>query len=807
VYPQAQSRAVQARFAITLVLFLLSGATGLIDQLCFSKYLTYVVGSTAHAVSAVLAAFMAGLAIGAHFGGKLALTVRRPLAAYGVLELLVALTVALCPFAFRALTPAYVALAQALPDSLAVVSALRWLLAMIVVIVPTTAMGATLPLLSRAVGLSDQTAGETPRVRERRLAALYAINTLGGGLGALLSAYAVLPALGLKNTLFASAALSALIGVLAFVLDRAPQEAVPSSKPDSEAPPQPVADVISAPAAAQGWVLVALAFASGWLVFACEVVFTHVLAVIIGNSAYAFGLILAIFLLCLCLGASQAQRLHRRLAADALPLSLAVTGLMLALTLPLWDRMPLIFAGSGKVVESFVGREAVRALVAFTVLFVPTTLMGLTFPLLLQRVATFPRAPQWVGRLVAVNTLGAVVGALLTGYAILPRLGSQNTLIAVALIFAGAALTTPRTQKGVARRGLMVLCAATGFVAVLMPRWDPARLTLGANVYFEAELKPAQVLMVREDVHGGVTTVVEREGVRTLYTNGKFQGNTGWEMSAQRFFAHYPSLFVSHFGRALVVGLGTGTTLGTVNAYPWREIDVVEISPAIAEAARTYFGHVNRHALDDRRVRLIHADGRNYMLLSKRRYDLISMELSSIWFAGASNLYSREYYKLVKDNLAPGGIFEQWVQLHHIRRRDFGTILHTLRLEFPHVALFLGGGQGIIVASMSPLRASQARTAELESQPAFLETVPQKRPLMTLFDDLLVENQGLDRFLEETAARSGVRLSELISTDDNLYLEYATPRGNVLPWSAREALVAELKRFRDETAPSRMIAP
>lgn len=796
---------MQARFAITLVLFLVSGATGLIDQLCFSKYLTYVVGSTAHAVSAVLAAFMAGLAIGAHFGGKLALTVRRPLAAYGVLELLVAATVALCPFAFKALTPAYVALAHALPDSLAAVSALRWLLAMIVVIIPTTAMGATLPLLSRAVGLDEQ--GTTRRTRQRRLAALYAINTLGGGLGALLSAYAVLPALGLRNTLFVSAALSALIGVLAFALDRAPRDAVQDSSPESDAPALPGADAVPAPAKAQGWVLVALAFASGWLVFACEVVFTHVLAVIIGNSAYAFGLILAIFLLCLCLGASQAERLHRRYGADALPLSLAVTGLLLALTLPLWDHLPLIFAGSGKVVQSFAGREAVRALVACTVLFVPTTLMGLTFPLLLQRVATFPRAPHWVGRLVAVNTLGAVAGALLTGYAILPELGSQNTLLAVALIFAGAALTTPRLEKCVARRGLMVLCAATGFIAVIMPRWDPARLTLGANVYFEAEEKPARVLMVREDVHGGVTTVVERDSVTTLYTNGKFQGNTGWEMSAQRFFAHYPSLFVSHFGRALVVGLGTGTTLGTVNAYPWRDIDVVEISPAIAEAARTYFGHVNRRALDDPRVKLIHADGRNYMLLSQRRYDLISMELSSIWFAGASNLYSREYYQLVKKNLAPGGVFEQWVQLHHIRRRDFGTILHTLRLEFPHVALFLGGGQGIIVASVSPLRASRARTGALERQPEFLETVPEERPLMTLFDDLLVENQGLDRFLEETAARSGVSMENLVSTDDNLYLEYATPRGNVLPWSAREVLVADLKRFHEEESVARMITP
>ncbi|HMJ10531.1 MAG TPA: fused MFS/spermidine synthase, partial [Polyangiaceae bacterium] len=529
---ETRARATQARFALTLVLFLFSGATGLIDQLCFSKYLTYVVGSTAHAISAVLAAFMAGLAIGAHWGGKLALRVRRPLAAYGVLELVVAVAVVLCPFAFKALAPAYVALARALPDSLALVSALRWTLAMIVVIVPTTAMGATLPLLSRAVGLSEEASGGSRRMRERRLAALYAINTLGGGVGALLAAYAVLPALGLRSTLFVSAALSALVGVLALALDRTPGASVDEAPSESvPAPSAPTTALVPAPTAAAGWVLTVLAFVSGWLVFACEIVFTHVLAVIIGNSAYAFGLILAIFLLCLCLGASQAQRLHRRYSADALPISLAVTGLALALTLPLWDKLPLLFAASGKVILSFTGREVLRAFVACSVLFVPTTLMGLTFPLLLQRVASFPLAPRWVGRLVAVNTLGAVVGSLLTGYVILERLGSQNTLLAVALAFTAAALTVPRS--GMLRRALMVLCASTGFVVLFMPRWDAARLTSGANVYFEAEEAPARLLMVREDVHGGITTVAQRGDVLTLYTNGKFQGNTGWEMAAQ----------------------------------------------------------------------------------------------------------------------------------------------------------------------------------------------------------------------------------------------------------------------------------
>jgi spermidine synthase len=308
-------------------------------------------------------------------------------------------------------------------------------------------------------------------------------------------------------------------------------------------------------------------------------------------------------------------------------------------------------------------------------------------------------------------------------------------------------------------------------------------------------------------VHGGVTSVTRHDDVLTLLTNGKFQGNTGWEMQAQRFFAHYPSLFVRRFDTALVIGLGTGTTLGTLAAYPWRRLDVVEISPSIVDAAARFFEGANQGILGDPRVNLHLEDGRNFLLVTQQKYDLISMELSSIWFAGAANLYSSEYYALVRRHLERGGIFQQWVQLHHIHRRDFATVLNTLRLHFPHVALFYGGGQGIIVASESPLRTSGERLTELEARPAIAKVIPEGKRLRELLEDILVVDRGLDRFLASAAKEAGVPLSELVSTDDNLYLEYSTPKGNVLPWSARDRLVSELLRYRDEAEVGRLIVP
>lgn len=788
--------------ALTLTLFVLSGATGLIDQLCFSKYLSYIVGSTAYAVSAVLAAFMTGLAIGAHFGGKATIKVTRPLRAYGLLELIVALAVAGTPFAFHFLTPLYASLARGLPNSLVTLSIVRWLTALGLVVIPTMAMGATLPLLSRSFD-TGEAGPEASALRERRLGALYAINTLGGAVGALLAAYLILPALGVDGTVFASAAGSAFIGVLALVFGSrllvAPHVAVAESE-----------SAAREPAAGEQRPLFFLAFVSGCLVFAAEVVFTHLLALIIGNSAYAFGLILAAFLSCLFLGASRASWAQRRFGDAALPLGLALAGLGLALSLPLWDKLPYFFDNTGEVLTSFTAREATRGIAAFLMLFIPTTLMGLTFPLLLQRVARYAHVGRWVGRLTAVNTLGAVLGALLTGYVILPLLGSQRSLIAIALCFALASLVVLSWSRARLRQAVIAGAAATLVLGVALPRWDLALLTSGTNVYFDGYHAPDKILMMREDVHGGVTTVTETKGVRTLYTNGKFQGNTGWEMNAQRYFAHYPSLFVKNYGDLLVIGLGTGTTLGTLSGYPWQKIDVAEISPSILLAAQTYFTGPNLGSISDPRVTIHHADGRNFLLVQEKQYDLISMELTSIWFAGAASLYSREFYQLVHSRMKPGAVFQQWVQLHHVRDRDFATILHTLRREFRHVTLFYGGGQGILVSSDAPLVASESHVLELERSPhvaATIPTIPDARHLIELIDDVLVMDDGLDRFLADTASAAGEPVDDLISTDSNLYLEYATPHGNVLPWSAREDLIRKLRGYRDPAAIAAMVRP
>lgn len=787
---------MRSRFSLIACLFFVSGATGLLYEVAFSKQLAYIFGATAYAVSTVLASFMAGLALGAHFGGRRAERVRRPLMAYGVLEVLVGLICAATPHAFEGLTQGYVALAHAAPSSLWAITALRAGVTALVVIVPTVAMGATLPLLSRVIA-SD-------RLGERHLSMLYAVNTAGGALGALASAYAVLPWLGIEGTMHTAALANLVIGAIAILvgrrvpLARAAEEAA-TDRPS--APPKERSPGAVSPA------LLALAFASGLLVFAAEIVETHLLALLIGNSAYAFGLMLAVFLVCLALGAARADKLDAKHGELALSRGLAYAALALALTLPLWDQLPRLFLVAGKHVDGFAGRELVRALAALSILAIPTVWMGSTFPLLLRRAARHSNVAALVGRLTVANTVGTIVGSILTGYVVLPWLGSQRSLIAVAIVFAIAAAITSRQASprgsGRAVRTPMVLAAVAIVVAIAMPTWNLARLTNGANVYFTVGPEPDSIAFVREDVHGGVTTVARRAGLTTMYTNGKFQGDDGPEMIAQRHFAHFPSMFLQREDRALVVGLGTGTTLGTIASYPWKRIDVAEISPSIVQAAREFFSGPSRGALDDPRVSLTLNDGRNVLLVATEPYDLITMELTSVWFAGAASLYSREFYELTRDRLAKGGVLQQWVQLHHIRRRELASILRTLRQVYPHVALFVGGEQGILVASAEPLVASRARLARLEAYPP-LRAAFDEPHLEQLLDELVFSDAELDRFVADSLKSSGAPLS----TDDNLYLEYATPKGNVMNYDAslRETL-AMLRSYRTADVRARHLGP
>lgn len=754
-----------------LAMFVVSGAAALVFEVALQRALTRAFGVSAFATSTVLAAWMAGLALGALAFGRAADRSRRPLRLYAFLELGIAAWALVTPALVPAVISGFSRLAQGQASDSAAVLLGRLALAFGVVLVPTVLMGGTLPAVARALaggGLSP----------DREVARLYTANILGAAAGAALAAYALLPALGLSRAMWLGAAFNVAAAGLALGIARklAPQDPAPRI-------------IQKGPAR---WELLCASAWSGFATFLAEVTWFQLLAVVVGTSAYAFGLMLAVFLVGLTVGSAWlARRKDEAIGWGLFGRAQLAVAVAVAVTLPLWDRVPSLFVLAGGVVSGFAAQEAVRALACVELLFIPAAILGAVYPLTLRVAAREAAIGRSIGGLSAANTVGAVVGALLTGFVLLPRLGSRGVLL---VLVVGSALVAALALKG--RWRLMPLAVAG--LAFLIPPWNVARLASGENVYFRpTSYGEAEVLWAHESVEGGLTSVVKhpKTGTTTLLTNGKFQGNDTGEVTAQRAFTQLPMLVQHRWGRALLIGVGTGCSLGTLAAQPYARVEAAELSPDIVAASRRFFARVNDDVLSSPRVTVHLADGRNHLLLHPEPFDLVSIELSSIWFAGAADLYNREFYALVRERLHPGGVLQQWVQLHHLTRRDLAVILQSIRAELPHLALFFQGGQGIVLASTEPLTLDYPGLTRLSrslSGTSATAGLP-AGDLLTLNGRLVLDEQGVAALIAEEAAKEGISPETLASTDDSLRLEYSTPRANADDSLDQQSLLASLE--------------
>jgi len=291
-----------------------------------------------------------------------------------------------------------------------------------------------------------------------------------------------------------------------------------------------------------------------------------------------------------------------------------------------------------------------------------------------------------------------------------------------------------------------------------------------------------------ESVEGGLTTVTQSgESHLTLLTNGKFQGNNaeGGEMVAQESIALIPLMHTTQRDKALVIGYGTGMTARVLQDQGYSTLDVVELSRDIVTMADKYFANINAHISDHPSVKMHYTDGRNYLLTQSRQYDVISQEISSIWFAGAAILYNREFYELANRRLGDPGVLQQWVRLHHMLPMDFLYILGSVRSVFKNVWVYVSGGQGIVVASNSGGAASnEAALGKLMGS----HTISALK-LPELPNTLVAGPAQVDALIQ----RFDPRMQFFISTDKNLYLEYATPKGNAVTMDTTPILIGMLK--------------
>jgi predicted membrane-bound spermidine synthase len=708
VTPAPRQRPPFALFAAVT----LSGAAGLTWEVLWQHHATLALGASAFGAAITLASLMAGLGIGAVAAQALLRRgrIRRPLRAYGLCEIVVGAGGLLVAPALGLVadfdTRWYASIPWLAPPAQCLGIALALL-------PPSAAMGATLPLLAAQA----ESAGT-------RIGWLYALNTLGAVFGVVTATFLVLPALGVRDTERLANGLDAAVGLWAILAGT--REAGPGLRPQPRFRP---------PAG-----MLALSALSGASIFVLEVSWFRSIRAAYESTTESFAIVLAAFLGSLALGAALAVPLQRR-APRALHwvLTLAAAGVLCAT--PLVDQLDRFAPDPG----GDLGSQLTRLGTVFAILVLPVTTQGLVFPWLLERYA--PQA--LTGSLYAANTLGAMAGAVLAGFLLLPWIGATHTSWLAAAPYALAAAVL--AQGALARRVLITALAGGVLVAIAASGGTARERVQG----FAADQDFRQVLYVAEGPDSTVWVTIEaRTAMRKLVIDGFAASGEGIGEHYMQWMGHLPALATPRLTRALVICFGTGQTANAVRQHAPGRLDVVDLSAGVFGAASLFPS--NQRVLEDPRVHAIVMDGRAFLRRQpETAWDLVTLEPMPPNFAGTNALYSLEFYQLIHSRLSETGVVAQWVPFHLLAPAHTRAIVATFIAVFPQARLWLDplGSTGILLGASHPFEISRSGVP-LDLSPEQIERA------------FLLDAAGLARLASD---------AELV-TDDNQLLAYGKDR-------------------------------
>lgn len=744
---------------LVLLLFLVSGATGLVYEVVWTRQLGLVFGVTIFAASAVLAAYMAGLAIGSWLFGRWIDRATDPARVYAWLEIGVGVSALLIPFAFSAIEPLYVALARAFEGQFLLFNLSRAVLAALPLLVPTTLMGGTVPAIGRFLVERADSVGWN-------VGLLYGVNTAGAVLGCLAAGFVFVPELGLATTTGAMAAVNIGIGAVLLVVRRGATIAPLAAEPEAIAEPAPRG---AAPLA------IAVFGLSGVAALGYEVVWTRVLVVYVHNTTYAFSLMLAVFLLGLALGNALLVRFYDRIERPLRALGWTQVGVALSVVLAAmaYSRLPVLTQGllEDRELQSFAGAVALMAIRAGLVLLPSTLLLGMAFPLV-ARIASgdLGRLGRGLGAIYAANTIGAVIGALGSAFLLIPWFGLRGTLVGLSALSAllGAACLL-RDAEGETRGRLRALAAAAATL--------PALLIPGSIFYDALDADPWKLVYYHEGVTD-TTGVWELEGSEMRYiTYGDQRGTAGtMTNSVNRRMAHLAHLLHPNPERSLQIGFGVGNTLAAAELHPEvKQLDCVELSPHVRQTA-PYFP-TNEGVLERSKVDLIVDDGRNFLLRTRHRYQVMTLEPPEIFTAEVVNLYTSEFYELAARVLSDDGLMLQWIPTYAMGEREARMLTRSATDVFPYVYLFYQGRwnelnnpatQLLLIGSMTELRVDPTQLARRMEHPAIRDDLASVGP-KTPVELLALSLSGPERTRRWVADVDPV-------IDDFTQVDFSTPR-------------------------------
>jgi len=739
-----------AGLATPAILLALSGTSALIFQIIWIKQLSLIVGVEVHAIAVAISAFFLGLAAGGWWLGKRADRSDRPVRMYRWIEIGIAIA---------AISVTQLLAHGALPFARIEQSSplLAWLAVFLIIGVAPFLMGGTLPVLLRAVG-----AGRVGRAG----ATLYAANTGGAILGALLPAFLLIPALGVQRTAWLAAGLNVIAAIGAWGWRRDERQYLEAESALESAPASPSLS-------GQAWLAIALYAIAGAIALGYEVLWSQMIVPFMSTRAFAFSIVLTVYLAGLAIGAALYARLEHRLGNPwkVFGLLIAFAGVCALIELALLGRW-LVSAQSlaeaaihGWTDSRLAGMSARFVVAASVIVLLPTLLLGAAFPAVLRIAVPPAQRGRGAGAVLAGNTLGGIAGTALTAFVLLPTLGTVRSLALLALMACAVGLIAVWQARPVAAMARTVTASLA--VAVLMVGWvlpadHLARLLPGAQ---------NNHLVFYEENHGGTVAVVESGSGDHRFHRLYIQGvsNSGDAMPSLRYMRLQALLpLIVHAGEprsALVIGYGTGITAGALSRYSGLDQRVVaELLPGVLHAAPFFKGAYS--ASEDPGLDIRLRDGRRELMVSAQHYDLITLEPPPPSAAGVVNLYSRDFYALAAQRLNPHGIVAQWLPLPTQNLDDTRALVASFIDVFPHASLWTTElHEMLLVGSAEPLPLDAARIAARYAQPnvrSALAEVGISSPA-ALLATWVTDRDGLVRFVDQMPP----------VTDDFPAIEYA----------------------------------
>ncbi len=781
--------------ALIYLMFFLSGAAALIYQVVWVRSLTLIFGGSHLAVTAVLSIFMAGLAIGGYVVGKYVDTVKKPLRLYGLLELGIALFAVIFIGLMNLYPSIYVPLAQGRDSSPLYLSFIRMLFSIIALIVPTTLMGGTLPVLSRFLSHHS-------RNLRNHLSFLYGFNTLGAVLGATAAGFFLLRLYSVSTTLYIAIFTNAAIGLISILLQdkAAALVAAERSGPEAESTPSGhETPVQNSKGNLPPYKLVLWGIGvSGFCALGYEVLWSRILTIVVGASVYGFTIMLVAFLTGIALG-SEAYGLFPKIfkVSDKGPgrsifwfgiVQMIIGAAALLVTIYIRD-LPANIVGLQNYFirispEYFNAKLWANFVLAFAYMVVPAFFMGLAFPLAGRVHAEYKkRIGGAVGEVLAYNTVGAILGAALSGFVMIYLIGIERSLQMLIVINVGFGLfvvfsATNRKRAAMGASALtMAVLLFLAFNHQALRIWDTSYFAIYRNNQPDAfrtremireAVENTDVLYYAEGVEAIVSSVKIKGGDQSFITNGRVEASSHLQAQQCQFtLGHLPMLLNKDPKRVLVVGTGTGMTLGATSVHPGVEqITLAEIEPKVIGVARTFDAY-NHHVLDNPKLKIVFNDGRNFLMTTREKFDVITADPIHPWFRGAGYLYTTEYFKLASEHLRPGGMVCQWLPLYELTPANVKSIVRTFQEHFPYTMLWMTNEDAEIVGSNAPIVIDETDLARRIAEPAIAEDL--HRVMMGSATDFL------SYFVMGTEGMKEFSRGAIVNTDDNLYLEFSAP--------------------------------